>query len=248
MANIVYQWNPFQQRIDNRISLEVIKASTVNDRVEFIPRAAPFFGRNFQLFRQGTVDPLIVGYDYCFAHQFGGFIDKYNRNVFGSVIMLRPVASDVLLASYDTIGAGFVLDQVTFAETVANIVNAPRVADWEELDGPTIPTEFPPDPHDHPATQTYDYLEMMTAVKSLILSVTDSVQNVSIKELLEEHLAAPLTEAHPATKGDIGLPLTPNMKAALAGDLVGSSGNLLVTVDVLKEALRQLNAGTLNLN
>jgi len=248
MAGIVYQWNPFQQRIDNRITNEVIKTSTVNDRVEFIPRAAPFFARNFQLFRQGTTDPLILGYDYCFAHQFVGFISKYDRNVFGSVIILRPVAGDTLRASYDTIGAGFVLDQVAFAETVANIVNAPRVADWEELDGPTIPTAFPPDPHDHPASQTYDYMEMMTAVKSLILSVTDSVQSTSIKELLEEHLAASLTEAHAATKGDIGLPLTPNMKAATVADLVGSSGNLLITVDVLKDALRQLNAGTLNLN
>jgi hypothetical protein len=248
MANIVYQWNPFQQRIDNRITQEVIKTSTVNDRVEFVPRAAPFFGRNFKLFRQGNATPLILGFDYCFAHQFGGFISKYNRNVFGSVIMLRPIAGDVLLADYDTIGAGFVLDQVAFAELIANIVNAPRVADWSELDGPTIPTEFPPDPHDHPASQTYDYLEMMDAVKSLILAVTDSTQSVSLKELLEEHISKPLTEAHAASKADIGLPLTPNMKAATAADLVGNSGNLLITVDVLKTALRQLSDGTLNIN
>jgi hypothetical protein len=247
MANIVYEWNPFQQRIDNRITLETIKTSSVNDRVEFIPRGAPFFSRNFQLYRQGSVDPLIPGYDYCFAHQFTGFIGKYNRNVYGSVIILRPIAGDVLRASYDTIGAGFVLDQVAFAELVANIVNAPRIANWEELDGVTIPTAFPPDPHDHPVNQTYDYEEMMTAVKSLILSVTDSVQNVSIKELLEEHLAASLIQAHAADKADIGLPLTPNMKAAVVSDLVGNSGNLLVTISVLKAALRQLADGNLNL-
>jgi hypothetical protein len=247
MANIVYEWNPFQQRVDNRITKEVIKTSTVTDRVEFVPRGAPFFSRNFQLYRQGSLDPLVLGYDYCFAHQFGKFIGKYDRNVFGSVIMLRPVASDVLLASYDTIGAGFVLDQVAFAELVANIVNAPRIADWEELDVPTIPTEFPPDPHDHPATQTYDYEEMMTALKSLVLSVTDSVQNVTIKELLEEHLSASLIEAHAATAADLGLPLTPNMKVGVTSDLAGNSGNLLVTINLMKTALRQLADGTLNL-
>jgi hypothetical protein len=258
MPNLVYEWNPFQQRIDNRITQEVIKTSAVTDRVEFVPRAAPFFSRNFKLFRQGSVDPLILGYDYCFAHSFanfiGGYVQEngtavpgYNRNVFGSVVMLRPVAGDVLLADYDTIGAGFVLDQVAFAETVANIVNAPRVADWTELDGPTIPTEFPPDPHDHPVAQTYDYEEMMTALKSLILSVTDSVQSVSIKELLEEHLGASLIEAHAATKADFGLPLTPNMRAGVTADLAGNSGNLLVTINLMKTALRQLADGTLNL-
>jgi hypothetical protein len=247
MANIVYEWNPFQQRIDNRITDEVIKTSDYPDRVEFVPRAAPFFSRNFELYRQGSAEPLKLGYDYCFGHSFDGFIEKYNRNVFGSVIMLRPMAGDVLLPKYDTIGAGFVLDQVAFAELVANIVNSPRVADWSELDGATIPTEFPPDPHDQPIDQTYDYQEMMTQLKSLILSSVDSSAGVNVKALLEEHLSASLIEAHASNKGDIGLPLTPNMMAALRGDLAGNSGNLLVTMDVFKEGLRRLAAGTLNL-
>lgn len=248
MAAIVYQWNPFQQMVDNRIEDEVIKTSEYPNRVEFVPRAAPFFSRNFQLFRQGSNVPLVLGYDYCFAHAFDQFIDKYNRNVFGSIVMLRPVAGDILLPKYDTIGAGFVLDQAAFAETVANIVNAPRVADWSDLDGPTIPTEFPSDPHDHPINQTYDYLEMMTQLKSLILAITDNAQGVTIKSLLEEHLSKPLVEAHAASAEDIGLPLTPNMSAASKADLAGNSANLLITMDVMKEAFRQLSLGTLKIN
>lgn len=259
MANIVYQWNPFQQNINNRITAETIKtADFATGRVEFVPRAAPFFSRNFQLFRQGSADPLILGYDYCFAHPFdkfiGGYIQEngaavpgYNRNVFGSIIMLRPQAGDVLLPKYDTIGSPFTLDEVAFAELVANIVNSPRVADWADLDPVTIPVDFPADPHDHPVDQTYDYEEMMTQLKSLILAVTDNSQSVTLKSLLEEHISLPLIEAHLAAKSDIGLPLTPNMAAAEKEDLLGNSANLIVTVDVLKEAFRLLATGNLNL-
>lgn len=260
MANIVYQWNPFQQNLNNRITTETIKtADFETGRVEFVPRAAPFFSRKFELYRQGSVEPLILGYDYCFGHAFdrfiGGYIQEdgaavpgYNRNVFGSIIMLRPMAGDVLMPKYDTIGGPFTLDEVAFAELVANIVNAPRVADWADLDPVTIPVSFPPDPHDHPADQTYDYYEMMTQLKSLILAVTDNSQSVTLKSLLEEHIALPLIEAHVAEKSDIGLPLTPNMAPAEKADLSGNSANLIVTVDVLKEAFRQLAQGTLNLN
>lgn len=260
MANIVYDWNPFQQNINNRITDEVIKTGDfAAGRVEFVPRAAPFFSRNFQLFRQGSNTPLILGYDYCFAHSFdkfiGGYVQQngaavpgYNRNVFGSIIMLRPQAGDVLLPKYDTIGGPFTLNEVAFAELVANIVNSPRVADWADLDPVTIPVDFPPDPHDHPVDQTYDYYEMMTQIKSLILAVTDNSQSVTLKSLLEEHIELPLIEAHLAQKSDIGLPLTPNMAAAEKTDLNGNSANLIVTVDVLKEAFRQLANGTLNLN
>jgi len=259
MANIVYQWNPFQQNVNNRITSETIKtADFATGRVEFVPRAAPFFSRNFQLFRQGSVDPLILGYDYCFGHSFdrfiGGYVQEngtaipgYNRNCFGSIIMLRPQAGDVLLPKYDTIGGPFTLNEVAFAELVANIVNSPRVADWADLDPVTIPVDFPPDPHDHPVDQTYDYEEMMTQLRSLILAVTDNSQSVTLKSLLEEHISLPLIEAHSASKSDIGLPLTPNMDVGITSDLAGNSGNLLVTINLLKTALRQLADGSLNL-
>jgi hypothetical protein len=248
MANIVYPWNPFQDNINCRITDETIRAGDFTaGRVEFVPRGAPFFSRNFELYRQGSVEPLKLGYDYCFAHAFGKFILGYNRNAFGSVIMLRPMAGDVLLPKYDTLGGPLTLDDVAFATFVANIVNAPRVADWADLDGPTIPLEFPSDPHEHPANQTYDYLEMMDQLKSLILAVTDNAQGVTLKSLLEEHIGKELIEAHAASAADIGLPLTPNMQAAMRADLAGNSANLLVTVDVLKEAFRKLAAGTLNI-
>ena len=249
MATIVYEWNPFQERIANDIKQEVIKTAAQTNRVEWLPRAAPFFSRNFKLWRQGTATPLVLGVDYCFGHTFERFILGYQRNVFGSVIMLKPVANEVLLADYSTIGGPFVLDQIAFATLLANIVNSPRVADWADLTG--VPAAFPTDPHTHPVSQTYDYVDMMVNLRSLILAITNQSAGetgVSVKQLLDEHMAAPLIEAHFGDPASIGLDLVPNMSAANNTDLEGSSANKLLTVAVFKEGMRKLIAGTLKID
>lgn len=244
MASIVYQWNPFQEIIDCNISREKIKVSATEARREFVPKAAPFFSRGVKLFREGSATPLVAGIDYVFAHPFDNFIGKYNRNVFGSVVMLKDIDS-VVEMSYSTIGSPFVLDQAALATLIANIANSPRTIDWSLL--VNVPSTFPTDPHDHPASQTYDYLEMMVALRSMILAMLDSKADDDVSSLLKEHLEASLVQAHKASKSDIGLDLTPNMAAAGLADLVGNSSNLLVTVAVMKTALRQLVSGSLPL-
>lgn len=247
MPAISYAWNPFQERVDCHIANEVIKKSTDVNRAEFVPRAAPFFGKGVTIYQQGNPTPLKLGVDYVFGHIFKGFTHEYNRNAFGSIILLKDFANAVLSINYDTIGGPFILDDVAFATLVGNIANGPRQANWEDLIN--VPTAWPVDPHAHPAAQTYDYLEMMDALTSLILAVTNANQNTpSLQSVLEDHINAALPQAHTAEAKDVGLGLTPNMKAAVNADLTGSSANLLVTVAVLKEALRQNNAGTLNLS
>lgn len=245
MADIVYQWNPFQERIDNDIKGEVIKTSATDTRREFVPRAAPFFSRGVVVRRAGSATPLTLGVDYVFGHPFDRFISKYKRNVFGSVIMLKYF-EDVIYMDSSTIGGPFVLDQAAFAELVANIVDSPRIADWIDL--VNVPTEFPSDPHDHPATQTYDYLEMMTQLRSLIMAMADTSGTMTVKDLLLEHMQADLVHAHAAGPADIALDLVANIGPGAISDLDGQSGNKLVTFQVMFEALRRLTNGTLNLN
>lgn len=245
MAGIVYQWNPFQERIDNDIKGEVIKTAATDTRREFVPRNAPFFSRGVVIRRAGSATPLVLGVDYVFGHPFDRFITKYKRNVFGSVILLKYF-EDVITMDSSTIGGPFVLDQAAFAQLVANITNSPRIAKWEDLIN--VPAEFPADPHDHPATQTYDYEEMMTALRSLLLAMTNTGDDLTVKQLLEEHLKADLIHAHAASASDIALDLVANMAPATNADLDGQSGNKAVTVAVLFEALRRLSNGTLNLN
>lgn len=246
MANPVYAWNPFQERLDCRIPDEVIKTSTDNNRKEFVPRAAPFYSRNFKIKKKGSNSYLILGVDYAFAHPFSRFTRKYNRNVFGSVILLKDFTGQELIIEYDTIGGPFVLDEVAFATLVANIMNSPRIVDWNNL--VNVPEEWPTDPHEHPATQTYDYLEMMEGMTSLIAAMTDSAASLNVMDLLEEHMSKSIQQAHTASKADLGLPDVGNLRPSTVDDLEGSSGNVQVTMNVLKEALRRLRDNTLKLD
>lgn len=240
---IVYLWNPFQERADCRVPGEVIKPNGVGTRVEFVPRAAPFYAHNFKLFRQGSNEELILGVDFIFGHAFDRFIHRFKRNVYGSVILLKPVNA-VLLADYDTIGGPFILDQGAYATLVANINNAPRQADWSEV--VDIPYDFPADPHEQPAAQTYDYLDMVDYLKNLVLAITETGgDHISVRELLEEHLTKDLDQAHKADQTMIGLDLVPNCRKATIEDIVGNSDNVVVTMKVVKEMFRQLAAGTL---
>lgn len=244
MAAVVYPWNPFQEIIANNINREVIKPSVSDTRREFVPRAAPFFSRGFQLFIKGSTDPLTPGVDYAFAHPFGDFTTKYKRNAYGSVVLLKKIDA-ILEASYSNLGGPFTLDDAAFAMLVANIANSPRTIDWSQL--VNVPAAFPTDPHAHPAAQTYDYPEMMVALRSMILAMQDSKSGVDVSDLLKEHLEKSLIEAHKADKKDIGLELVPNMAAGEVEDLAGNSGNLLVTIGLMKTALRQLVSGGLSL-
>lgn len=244
-AQIVYGWNPFQERVDCHVAAEVIKPTGVGTRVEFVPRAAPFYGNKFKLYRQGSNVPLVLGVDYIFGHAFDRFISRFKRNAFGSVILLKPVSA-VLLADYDTIGGPFVLDQVAYTTLVANIANSPRQADWTDVTN--VPVDFPPDPHQQPLAQTYDWLECMQYMKSLVLAVTETgTDQMSVKQLLEEHVAESLDQAHMADKTMIGLDLVPNARKATYEDIQGNSDNVVVSMKVAKEMFRQLAAGTLPL-
>lgn len=249
MALVTYPWNPFQERVDCIITPpEVIKPSAQDVRREFVPRYAPFFAKDFKLYKEGSNTPLIPGVDYAFAHPFSKFVTKYNRNVYGSVVLLKKIDA-VLTATYSTIGGPFVLNEAAYATLVANIANSPRQAYWDDLIG--TPAEWPADPHEHPATLTYDYMEMMTRLENLILVMagTDSGSGeLTLKQLFEEHVAKGLPEAHRASPESIGLELVDNSPKATLEDLAGNSDNAMISVKSLKEAFRLFSQDKLDLN
>jgi len=254
MAAITYPWNPFQERIDCRITDEVIKTSSDNTRKVFVPRYGPFYpnaplagqGQKFVLRRQGSQTALVPGQDYVFAHDFSRFILKYSRNVFGAIVLLKDYPNEALLASYDTIGGPFILDDTAFAKVVGDVLVTPRSVDWSAL--VNVPDDFPADPHQQPITQTYDWLEMYTAFKSLIMVLTNTQDSSSVLSLLEEHMNKRLPEAHPANKTDLGLSDVGNLMPAKISDLAGNSPTIAVTIEVLKEAFRKYDGSTLDLN
>lgn len=247
--SIVYPWNPFQDQLDCRITEETIKTPGSSDRREFVPRHAPFFARDFILKKKGSTTPLVVGSDYVFAHSFDRFIADKNRNVFGSVVLLKDFTSDELVGDYDTIGSPFTLDIVTYGELVTNILTAPRYASWENLLPESVPEAWPSDPHEHPISETYDYTDMMVALKSLVLAVLDKdpTNNLDTRTLLQEHINSELALAHAIDKETLGIDKVPNVAMAEVDDLNGNNANNIVNVNILKEAFRRFLAGTLHL-
>ena len=247
MANITFPWNPFQDQILCRVKGEVIKTSTDGKRRIFVPRAAPFFMKNVVLRKQGSVTPLNPGSDFLYAHTFDRFIVDKRRNVAGAIVLRKDFENEILVMDYDTIGGPFILDEVAFVQLVANIVNAPREADWSDLVG--VPEEWPADPHDHPPVQGYDYEDMYLALKHLILIMSDSETNgASLMSLLEDHLKKPILQAHTGNKADLGLPDTANLRPSVVADIAGGEPGVALTMDVALEMFRRAAKGTLNLN
>lgn len=237
MPNLTFNWNPFQTIINNRIKGEVIKTSKENNRREFLVRRAPFFSRNFVLRKKGVNTPLVLGRDYVFAHPFSKFALEFNRNAYGSVVLLKPFTNEELEVDYDTIGGPFVLDQAAFIELATGILVNPREANWDDL--VNVPTEWPPEPHEHPADQTYDYTEMMVALNSLVLSIQTDPTKTEALDLIKRHMKDSLDKAHKSDKETVGLGKVDNFETATVNDLLGGSGKMFVTVEVLKEAFRK---------
>lgn len=245
MAEITVPWNPYQDLVDAHIPNETI--AVTEDRVEYVPRMAPFFSNKFTLKVEGSSEPLVFGKDYVFGHMFEKFILEYKSNAFGSIILITPLEG-TLIAEYDSIGEPLVLDDVAFAEYVANVVNEPREANWEDLNPDSIPETFPVPPHEQPVAFSYNYEELLIAMRSLIIAMSYTTGGATIGSLLTEHLTQAIPQAHECDLEALALEKVPNIPRAVTADLAGGSDNRLITVSSLKESLRQFQVGTLPLD
>lgn len=243
MATPVYPFNPYQDIVACRVSQTI---ATVNTKSEYVPRVAPFFSKDAVITKVGDSVPLVFGKDYVFAHPFDEFINDYKRNVFGSLVLLKPYTGSIKV-DIDTIGTPFILNDVAFAKLVADILTKPREASWNDLVPESIPPTFPTPPHDHPIIQTYDYLEMTTMLRSLILATNNNTGGMSIVEQFLAHVNAELPSAHGVSKTDLGIEKIPNIPRAVNADFAGNSNDVIITMQTLKEAFRRFAAGTLNL-
>lgn len=243
---ITYPWNPYANNDNSFIKGEAVKTSKDKDRVQFVLRAAPFFVTDLKIYKKGSNTPLVINVDYSLANPFDAFIKDYNRNVFGSVVLLKPIEEE-LMADYKTIGGPFILDEQAFAELVVNIINTPKTADWKDITN--VPTSFPSSEHIHPSPAVYNTYDMMVMLRTLMLSQTSAGGNeVTLKAILDKHISDPLSKAHTASGEDVALGNVTNNKTAQIKDLEGNSANLNVTVEVLKEAFRLYSLGTLDIN
>jgi hypothetical protein len=247
MAQITYPFNPYNSNSNNRVTESFTLTA---DRNLYIPRAAPFFLNDFELYSNATVNQdgtitgtrLTLGNQAALANPFDVFIKKYQINVLSALVVPAPNNGQYVVR-YNTVGGPFVLDEIKYAEFVANIMNHDREAFWEDFVG--VPTEWPADPHEHPVNLVYNVYDMMALLRQII-TVKTSDPN-TILALLNKHLEADLTAAHEADKSMVGLGNVDNFATATNNDIDGKNPNLFITMGVLKEVLKRLANGQLSL-
>lgn len=237
-----YPWNPFNDLDTNTITEEIIHVEPTPGGAIVIPRAAPFFTREFSIRLEGSGRELdLVQGEFSFLYPFGAFIQRYSQLVYSGILINNVTEPTNFILTYNTIGGDFVLDDTAYAEAVANTLSAPRRADWSQLTH--LPEDWPVDPHDHPVSDTFNYGDMITALQSYIDALTGTNNPETMASALEEHLKAELRDAHAGSLSDLGIKNLKDWAMASQEDISGNSNQLLVNINVLKEAIRQYSQG-----
>lgn len=248
MAQVVYPFNPFNDN-DNCIVTESFNLTAENNI--YFPRATPFFFGKLEVYANATINPdgtitgtkLTVGQHFATGNSFKEFILKKKKNVFSSIIVPTPNSGNYVVR-YSTVGGKLILDEIAYAELVANKMNHDREAYWEDFID--VPTEWDPDPHVHPVNLVYSVEDMWVEIRQLLTIKTQDPNNSS--SLLNQHIHADLKDAHPATAADVGLEKVSNIPTATIDDIGGNDPNKTVTMAVVMEMLKRMANGELNLN
>ena len=85
---------------------------------------------------------------------------------------------------------------------------------------------------------------MITVMRSYIDAMSGTENPLAVQQLLEEHIRADLQSAHKGDLQSLGVTNLEDWKMATVADLQGSSTELLVNINVLKEAIRGYDQGT----
>ena len=85
---------------------------------------------------------------------------------------------------------------------------------------------------------------MITVMRSYIDAMSGTENPLAVQQLLEEHLKADLQSAHKGDLQSLGVTNLEDWKMATIDDLGGNSTELLVNINVLKQAIRGFAQGT----
>lgn len=189
-----YEWNPFQDLVDNRILKEPIHSDGPTKPI-IVPRCGPFFADKFAITLKGSSTPLsFEAGDYSFVYPYMTFVKGYQKLCYGGVLLHKLTAPGDYTIDYDTIGGDYVLDDVNYAQFIVNILNNPRTVNLEQIIN--FPTEFPPDPHDHPAKDTVGYLDLVVFMKSYLDAIVGIDTSLTLAKQFGDHIMQDLSKAH----------------------------------------------------
>lgn len=226
----LYSYDPVGTSPANKITNELHNVAPPNNVLNanfIVPRAAPFFKVGL-IVRTGAATnapQLVEGVDYILTHPFIEAAIVLNKSLFGSIMFLdRQYSGDVYL-TYQTIGAGYTLDDYGIVESLTNSLYNIRLVSWTQIEG--LPVSYPGMPHTHTNYQDMVGLsEVVAQLTQLVAAVQSSGGNLnSLITSFQQHLTA--TMAH--SKAQVGLSLVPNYPAATQAELASRSNTALMT-------------------
>lgn len=150
--------------VSERVTLTSVNRTDFNI---ILPRCAPFFHDSVKLRKIETNEILEFGKDFYIGGIFEGITPytKHNKDVGSIIILLDQWVGGNYDLVYQTVGGDYVLDEEQYQEALKNASINPILVRWEELHHK--PIEFPPLPHEHETSGTYEYDDFINELSRL---------------------------------------------------------------------------------
>lgn len=232
-----YPYDPSGHASSNLIQNElhsVQPPAAINQASFIVPRAAPFFKENFEIWTQPnrTGVRLREGTDYFFTHKFITGSEHLGRTIYGGVAFTDATRNGNVYLVYQTLGGDFINNDVTILEALSRkLYQDIRFVTWDQLQG--VPATFPPNPHRHSLNDISNLDDLVASLDTIANSIlamgsggggSNSGASAALL-LIQEHLKKK-TNAHTAEQ--VGLGNVKNYPMATEEDIRERRSNVYV--------------------
>lgn len=239
-----YSWNPFQDLIDNDITNEIITVQneTGNYQPIMVPRCGPFFADRVKIVVKDSGRELsFEDGDYSFVYPYMTFIKDYQKLVYGGILLHNQTKNTNYYIDYSTIGGDYVLDDINYAQFIANVNNNERTINWDQL--VNLPNEWPADPHDHPTKDTIGYLDLIVWMKSYLDALLGIDTSLTLVKQFNDHIQKKIDKAHGGGLEELGIVNLKDYPMTDATNIKSESTQIYANLWGVKNLIRSFNKG-----
>lgn len=145
-----------------------------------IPRAAPFFGWNLEIYtaKEKKGQKLVNGEDYILLNPFVPYMETQNKAFFYGIWFKNPEVTKDLWLNYNTLGGTYGVDEQGVFEDLLGMMTKQIYFHWDQVIGK--PDKYPPRFHTHKESEE-PMPSLVAKFKNLVSTVgTVTGQNVDL--------------------------------------------------------------------
>lgn len=150
-----------------------------------VPKAGPFFRRDFELVHKTSNRILKPDVDYVFTHFVLDISHALQEHVYGSVTIVNQKIMGDVVPTYRTIGGELVLEEDEFAKYAIHILESDGAYPWDKLKD--VPDALPPSEHEVPIETTAGYDELIATIEKISFG-SDHQHDISNVRHLDDRL------------------------------------------------------------